>query len=293
MTSAGPGAGVVGAAGGRLPMPAKIPAPMMAPMPSAISWIGPSVRFSWCAGSSASARIGSSDFVPEERVAHAGGAEDISGSAAAARNLQSRLAIWDRLGIALGSAGVAARPGREAALRGPRPARPRRHRGASRPRGAPRTAERRASRQVRWKISGAGLPVASIAETETTRKNARQPSASSSRGRCESQFEMTASSRPRPASSSSVGRTSPYTAHEPGSRKCVGETGESRVRDDSAVDRRAHAREEGAPEILLAARPRRSGPRRVRPGPGARPACRASRSASGSKRAPSSRKTRP
>ena len=61
--------------------------------------------------------------------------------------------------------------------------------------------------QVRWKISGAGLPVASIAETRTTPKNA-ESSSESSVGRCESQFEMIARARPRSVSRSRVGATS-------------------------------------------------------------------------------------
>ena len=63
MTSAGPAPSWWPPPAAAEPMTAKIPAPTIAPMPSAISWIGPSVRFIWCCGSSASARIRSSDLV--------------------------------------------------------------------------------------------------------------------------------------------------------------------------------------------------------------------------------------
>ena len=62
--------------------------------------------------------------------------------------------------------------------------------------------------QVRRKISASGLPVSSIAETETVWKYRESPRSSSSRGRYESQFDTTASGSPRAASASSVGTTS-------------------------------------------------------------------------------------
>src|SRR5262252_618887 len=63
MTSAGPAPSWCAPPAAAVPMVAKIPAPTMAPMPSAISWSGPRARFIWCSGSSASARMTSSDFL--------------------------------------------------------------------------------------------------------------------------------------------------------------------------------------------------------------------------------------
>ena len=61
--SAGPAPGRAESPAAAVPIVAKMPAPMIAPTPSATMFQGPSARFNRCSGSSVSATSASSDLV--------------------------------------------------------------------------------------------------------------------------------------------------------------------------------------------------------------------------------------
>ena len=111
-------------------------------------------------------------------------------------------------------------------------------------------------RQVRRKISASGLPVCSIAETDTTPKRPAQALLLEQRGRYESQFETIASARPRAAEL--VERRHDVVGRRPTSRrsrKCdasVENASSVRV-PPSRSDR--DAVQEAAPEVGLARTP--------------------------------------
>ena len=192
MTSAGPAPSwTPGSPAAAVPMVEKMPAPIIAPMPRAMSWIGPSVRFIRCSGASASARIRSRDFVRKRRLLMRSWRGEYQTPAASARFSDSRGESPRGSGSGRSRRDRGPR-GREAALPAPRRGRLRRPRAAN-PRRGPRRRRRSESlAQVRRKISGSGLPVASIAETDTVWKNPERPVFSSRRGRCESQLDTTA-----------------------------------------------------------------------------------------------------
>ena len=258
MTSAGPAPSWCAPPAAAEPMTAKIPAPTIAPMPSAISWIGPSARFIWCSASSRRRRgsgratwSGRAGWLMRTR------AEDSRRAAGAASRSRDPSAPATRRGSRSGPARRrAARPGRGAGPASPAAARPlvvlaqrvADVEGLGRP-------ARRGARRSRRKISGSGLPVSSIAETRIASETAaRAPRSASRPGRCESQLETMASGSPlRRQARRASGRRRRRPPRTPGrgsARPAARRPPRRRGR------RRAGARtpaEEVAPELRLAA----------------------------------------
>ena len=224
-------------------------------------------------------------FFPEERVAHAGRAAGYQElRLGSGRQAQSRRGTSVRLRIRSGTPVVPLVPieqqrSRARAARAPSTS----SRGES-PTCSASPGATPSRRQVRWKISGVGLAGwPRSPKPKTTSKAGRGRGPRAARGRCESQFEMTASARPRAprARRASAGRRRRWPrSRARGSAWPAGRRPRPRRRP-----RRATARtpdQEVAPEVLLAGDSAVAVAGGLRPGPRPRPRASASRRASGS-----------